>query len=270
MLLSIGHVTRYTYAAPVRYTIQALRLTPLNFPGQRVIAWNINTAGIDKATIFRDAFGNTAHLVSVSDEHLESLIIAKGVVETEDKSGVVKGLMEPAPLRVYLRQTDRTTADSAISDLAASAAGTDRLETLHRLMDKVRDAVDYAIGATNEHTSAAAALADGRGVCQDHAHVFIAAARGLGIPARYVNGYFWSGTDEASDAHHAWAEAWVDNIGWIGFDPANRQCPTDSYIRLACGLDSTYAAPIRGTRLGGMYEDLDVVVEVQQQNVQQQ
>lgn len=270
MLLSIGHVTRYTYAAPVRYSIQALRLTPPSFPGQRVIAWNINTAGVNKATVFRDAFGNTAHLVAVTEEHMDNVVIAKGVVETDDKSGVVKGLPEPAPLRVYLRQTERTAADDAIRDLAASSEGTDRLERLHSLMQNVRDAVDYTIGATNEHTSAATALADGRGVCQDHAHIFIAAARSLGIPARYVNGYFWAGTNEASDAHHAWAEAYVEHIGWIGFDAANRQCPTDSYIRLACGLDSTYAAPIRGTRLGGMYEDLDVVVEVQQQNAQQQ
>lgn len=269
MLLSVGHVTRYTYAAPVRYTIQAIRLTPLTFPGQRVIAWTINTLGIEKATAFRDAFGNKAHLVAVAEEHHESVVIAKGVVETEDKAGVVKGLVEPAPLRVYLRETPRTKADHTIRDLASQAKGSDRLETLHSLMGLVRDNVDYCVGATNEHTSAASALEDGKGVCQDHAHIFISAARTLGVPSRYVNGYFWSGSSEPSDAHHAWAEAWVEGIGWVGFDPANRQCPTESYIRLAAGLDSTYAAPIRGTRLGGAFEDLDVVVEVQQQNVQQ-
>ena len=112
--------------------------------------------------------------------------------------------------------------------------------------------VAYEVGVTNTHTTAADALKDGRGVCQDHAHVFISAARSLGIPARYVSGYLLAGTgDEPSDANHAWAEAWLDGLGWVGFDPANGVCPTDRYVRLASGLDAAFAAPIRGTRRGG-------------------
>jgi transglutaminase-like putative cysteine protease len=91
----------------------------------------------------------------------------------------------------------------------------------------------------------------------------------LAIPARYVCGYFLAGTLAPSEAHHAWAEAWVDGLGWVGFDPANGMCPTERYVRLACGLDSSSAAPIRGTRRGGIEEVLDVVVEVQQQSAQQ-
>ena len=114
-------------------------------------------------------------------------------------------------------------------------------------------------------------MKDGRGVCQDHAHVFISAARSLGIPARYVSGYLLAGTGgEPSDANHAWAEAWLDDLGWVGFDPANGVCPTDCYVRLASGLDAAFAAPIRGTRRGGGNQELDVIVEVQQQISQQQ
>jgi transglutaminase-like putative cysteine protease len=137
-------------------------------------------------------------------------------------------------------------------------------------MHAVRDAIDYKIGSTNAHTTACEALKEGKGVCQDHAHVFIAAARSLGIPTRYVSGYVLTGSDEPSDANHAWAEAWLDGLGWVGFDPANRICPTDKYVRLAAGLDSTYAAPIRGSRRGVANEELDVIVEVQQQSSQQQ
>ncbi len=143
----------------------------------------------------------------------------------------------------------------------------------------MRDRVEYVKGATDAHTEAAEALADGKGVCQDHAHIFIAAARTLAIPARYVTGYLVmhgdgpdpdeeaADTAEAApaDAHHAWAEAWVEALGWVGFDVANRVCPTDHYVRLACGLDASYAAPIIGSRRGGGGEKLEVSVAVQQQ-----
>jgi transglutaminase-like putative cysteine protease len=136
-------------------------------------------------------------------------------------------------------------------------------------MQCVHGAIRYEIGATHAHTSAAEALADGRGVCQDHAHIFISAARVLNIPARYVNGYFISGVEGPSEAHHAWAEAWVDGLGWVGFDASNLTCPTERYVRLACGLDAATAAPIRGLQRGGQHEALDVVVEVEQQGSQQ-
>jgi transglutaminase-like putative cysteine protease len=126
-------------------------------------------------------------------------------------------------------------------------------------------------GTTDVHTEAAAALADGKGVCQDHTHIFIAGCRTLEVPARYVTGYLYLGDDAGAEAHHAWAEAWVDGLGWVGFDVANRICPTDNYVRLASGLDAGYAAPIKGSRRGGSGESLDVAVAVhQQQNSAQQ
>ena len=134
------------------------------------------------------------------------------------------------------------------------------------MLGAVRDRVEYVPGATDAHTGAAEALADGKGVCQDHAHIFIAAARTLAIPARYVTGYLvLDGEQGTADAHHAWAEAWVEGLGWVGFDVANRVCPTDRYVRLAAGLDAGYAAPIVGSRRGGETETLDVSVTVQQQ-----
>jgi transglutaminase-like putative cysteine protease len=270
MRISIGHVSRYTYAEPVHYSIQTLRLTPPNFNGQRVIEWLIVAPGFETAQTFRDGFGNTAHLVSHTGTLDESVVLAKGVVETQDRAGVVQGLSDIAPVRVYLRETQTTRAGEAIKDLAHRSCPQPTLNGFHRLMNAVRDAVDYQIGATSEQTSAEEALAEGRGVCQDHAHVFIAAARALNVPARYVNGYFLSGGDEPAEAHHAWAEVWVDQLGWVGFDPANRVCPTERYVRLATGLDAASAAPIRGARRGGTNEALDVIVEVQQQNSQQQ
>jgi transglutaminase-like putative cysteine protease len=134
---------------------------------------------------------------------------------------------------------------------------------LHALMHGVRDRMAYRAGTTDSQTSAAEALASGVGVCQDHAHLFIAAARALDVPARYVGGYLWTGDDDAEyEASHAWAEAYVDDLGWVGFDPANRLCPTENYIRVGIGLDYWTAAPVRGIRRGVADEALSVRVQV--------
>lgn len=270
MLVSITHITRYTLAEPASYSIQCLRLTPPSFDAQQVTSWTIEMPQIENAVRFRDCYGNIAHLVPLPEPHTQIEIAARGVVETRDRAGVARGLVDIAPHRVYLRDTPRTMADDAIRELAEETSSSDAIERMHKLMEAVHKRVEYVIGATHAHTNAADALKDGRGVCQDHAHIFIAAARTMGIPARYVNGYFLTESDEPAEAHHAWAEVWIEGIGWIGFDPANDICPTDHYVRLACGLDAVAAAPIRGTRRGGSEEVLDVVVEVQQQSAQQQ
>lgn len=274
MLIEIRHITTYKYSTPARYSIQSLRLTPPSFDGQDVLSWNVSAPGFDKRLEYRDGFGNLTHLAAVSGLHDGMVIEASGVVETEDRCGIVRGLNEMAPRRVFLRETPKTAPDKAIRDLARSVTGgkppADMLDCLHGLMGAVRDEIDYEIGATHEHTSAAEALAAGKGVCQDHAHVFVSAARTIGIPARYVNGYFLAGTLAPSEAHHAWAEAWVEGLGWVGFDPANGMCPTERYVRLACGFDAASASPIRGTQRGGEHEALDVKVEVEQQGGQQQ
>ena len=270
MLVSISHVTRYSLAAPAHYSIQCLRLTPPSFEGQQVASWSIDMPHIDEAVRFRDSFGNMSHLVVNPDEQEQVSIIARGTVETRDRAGFARGLIEVAPSWVYKRHTPRTAPDDGIRALAADAAADDPIDRMHRLMAAVHEKVAYVVGVTRAHTSAAEALKDGRGVCQDHAHIFIAGARVMGLPARYVNGYFLTDSDEPAEAHHAWAEIWIKGLGWLGFDPANKLCPTDRYVRLACGLDAASAAPVRGTRRGGAEEVLDVVVEVQQQSSQQQ
>jgi transglutaminase-like putative cysteine protease len=270
VLVSIGHVTRYKFSTPALYSIHCLRLTPPAFEGQRVLSWSVEMPEIERAVRFRDGFGNMSHLVSIPYPHTEIAIIARGTVETQDRAGFVRGLVETAPTRVFRRETDLTTADDAVRELCASADATDLIDRLHQLMQGVHERVAYSVGETYTQTTAAEALKLGRGVCQDHAHVFISAARHMGLPARYVSGYFVTGDDDPAEAHHAWGEVWIDGLGWLGFDPANQVCPTDCYVRLACGLDARSAAPITGNRRGGLDEVLDVFVEVQQQSSAQQ
>jgi transglutaminase-like putative cysteine protease len=273
MLISVRHVTRYVYAEPVGYTVQSLRLTPASFKGQRIIEWQVRVPGSRAPLELRDGFGNVVHLVTLSSPHSELTIEASGLVETESCNGIVTGLAGAIPPRVFLKETAQTRPDAAVRALAQGVAGAGTIEALHALSAAVRDRVEYVNGATDAHTSAAEALGDGKGVCQDHAHIFISAARTLGIPARYVTGYLAlddAGSDSGpASAHHAWAEAYVEALGWVGFDVANRICPTDRYVRLACGLDAGYTAPIVGSRRGGADESLKVCVAVQQQSTQQ-
>ena len=269
MLISVRHVTRYTYAEPVAYTVQSLRLTPAPFDGQRIVEWRVRVAGAGPALQFKDGFGNLVDLITINASHEELVIEAGGRVETGDRNGMVAGLAKSIPQRVFLKETAQTKPDAAIRELANSVTGRDTLDLLHRLVAAVRDRVDYVAGVTDVHTGAAEALADGKGVCQDHAHIFISAARLRTVPARYVTGYLVLESANAAAAHHAWAEAWVEGLGWVGFDIANRVCPTEKYVRLAAGLDAGTAAPVVGSRRGGARETLAVAVEVQQQSAQQ-
>ena len=264
MQITIHHKTFYDYEHPILHAVQALRLTPPSSAGQSVLSWSVRMSGIDNAATYTDAFGNLVHLVTPVAAVQQLEILAEGVVETHDTAGVVGFTHEAAQLSLFLRSTPLTQPDHAIGKLAEKCRGPNRIETLHALMQSIRDAIDYRPDVTDVNTSASVALKSGAGVCQDHAHVMIAACRTLGIPARYVTGYLEIDEDGPSVAHHAWAEAFVDEIGWIGFDPANRICPTPSYVRLATGLDARYAAPLRGIRNGHGVENLSVEVVVTQ------
>jgi transglutaminase-like putative cysteine protease len=276
MRIAVEHVTLYSYRDEVTYSIQSLRLTPSGHAGQQVSEWRIESEPASTLAPARDAFGNAVHLLTIAQPHRELAIRVTGAVEVEDRRGIVQGAPEPAPLRVFLRRTPLTSATAEIADLARPSQPSEPIPRLHELMYRIRDRVDYLPGVTSTATSAAEALATAKGVCQDHAHIFIAAARAAGIPARYVTGYLLLAGQQRADAHHAWTEAWVDGLGWVGFDVANRVCPTERYVRLAVGLDALSATPIRGSRRGGGEERLAVDVLVtgsaaaQQQQSQQQ
>ncbi|MBN9670929.1 transglutaminase family protein [Roseibium aggregatum] len=271
MRLTVRHTTSYRYDSPLANAMQQLRLTPEDGPAQKVIDWEIDAPGIARATTYKDAFGNQVHMVSRSGPVEDVAITASGTLETIDTNGVIG--FEPdakAPPRIYTRITPLTHFNQAIRKLAAHADVADKVSGFHDLMHAIRDKVDYKVGVTETHASATSALAAGEGVCQDHAHIFISAARSLGVPARYVSGYLLLEEEQASEAHHAWAEVMIDGLGWTGFDISNAVCPTDRYIRLTVGLDSRSAAPIRGIRFGGLEENLHVEVDVAQAAFQQQ
>jgi transglutaminase-like putative cysteine protease len=264
MRLQVKHQTVYRYDEPVSYTIQSLRLTPQPHQGLAVLSWRVQADGRRELPSFTDGFGNLVHSYSVNRTHDSITLLVEGEVDTTDTAGILRGSSEPLPPLFYLRSTPLTTADEAIEALATEGGrGKSSLERLHRLMIAVRARVDYQLGATHTATTAAEALAQGVGVCQDHSHIFIAAARRLAIPARYVGGYLWTGVETHEyGASHAWAEAYVEDLGWVGFDAANCICPTAAYIRASIGLDYASAMPVRGIRRGKSAEELAVRVAV--------
>lgn len=271
MRLHVRHQTAYSYDSPIAAAIQTLRLTPRNFDGFRVVQWRVWSDRRRTLPLFVDGYGNPTHCHAVNYPHADATIFVEGEVETSATHGVVRGAPEPLPPLFFLRATPLTAPAPGLEALARQVAPQGSvLKQLHALLHLVRDKVDYLHGATDVATTADEALAAGAGVCQDHAHIFIAAARLLGIPARYIGGYLWTGL-EARDyqASHAWAEAFVHDLGWIGFDPSNRICPTEAYIRTSVGLDYRSAAPVRGVRRGVGAETLSVAVNVSQAGADQ-
>lgn len=267
MHIRISHTTSYTYEKPVRQIIQMLRLTPRDHEGQHVSGWRIEPSVDGRMRKLEDGFGNIVHDFSAEGPLEQVSIRVEGVVETRNTNGVIRGPDERVPHDVFLRSTDLTRADDAIlAFVNATVEGAGNpLERLHRLLDRIHEEFVFDTEPTHVATTAAESFAMKSGVCQDLTHIFVAGARLLDIPARYVSGYFVR-DDGVTDvnAGHAWAEAFVPDLGWVGFDPANGICPIDAHVRVAIGLDYADAAPLRGSRLGGGEEKLSVEMSVAQ------
>src|SRR5262245_1483413 len=241
-------------------------MTPREHVGQRVLRWSVRDERGRELPSFRDGFGNVTHLHTLHAPHSAARIEVEGLVETRDTSGVVANAPEPLPPAFFARTTPLTEPDAALAALADEArreAGA--LARLHRLMQLLRGRMRYCQGVTTVSSSAAEALAGGAGVCQDFAHAFVGTARALGQPARYVGGYLHA---EGALAGHAWAEAWVPDLGWVGFDASHGVCPTEHYVRVSVGLDYADAAPLRGVRRGAGGGSMQVRVQIAEASVQ--
>jgi transglutaminase-like putative cysteine protease len=274
MRIRISHATTYTYDTPPAVVTQLLRKTPRNHDGQYVCDWRIELSQDCVLHQHEDAFGNIIHSFSAQGPFDELSVAVEGEVETQDTHGLVQGAVERFPPQLYLRETALTEADPAIAEFAASARagnGSDQLTLLHDLLGALNREMTFDTDPTHATTTAAQAFALRRGVCQDLTHIFIAAARALGLPARYVGGHFHRADGvTVQEAGHAWAEVHVENLGWVGFDPTNGISASEAHVRVAVGLDYLGAAPVRGTRLGGAGEHLKVAVHVDQARRQSQ
>ncbi len=262
MRLKITHTTEYLYDEPVAYALQRLRLRPQSGSTQTVLNWTLAVEGATIEAGYADQFGNLADLVSIEGGERTIRITASGEVDTRDKAGVVGPHLGFVPLWLFLRETPRTEIGSHVKALADSVKGDSELAQMHALMEAIHEAVAYQPGTTDAETTAEQALEAKAGVCQDHAHVFIASARHLKLPARYVSGYLLMEGQTEQVATHAWAEVHVPGLGWVGFDAANKICPDERYVRIATGLCYRDAAPVSGMRIGTAGENLTVSLSV--------
>ena len=258
MLIRVEHSTAYAYSEPLvcQHAIFAHDAAVWQDPSRRELE---GLSPRRRHPQWYDQYGNCCHTLTVAQPVTELAIKVSGLVRTRDTNGVVGLAPAELPLGLYLRDTPYTVATEPIHDFAARFAQTQprRIETVHEIMLAIADDVEYTKGETHVHTTGAEALEQGSGVCQDHAHVFCAVCRTLGIPARYVSGYLSHGAGhEAHASSHAWADAYVEDLGWVSFDPSNRTGATEAYIRTAVGLDYAEAGPVRGVSSGGGVETM--------------
>jgi len=262
MEMHVLHETIYEYAEPVKRSVQSLRLTPRRDPGQRVDQWHMQTPGRTSMQI--DAHGNVVHLLTLDTPHREIRIQVRGIVEIDaHQDGLFFDQGRLSPL-AYLAETPLTTTSDELHKFAAKYVkdGKASIESLMQLSDAICDAVEYRKGVTAVHDTASEAFKRGEGVCQDHAHIFVACCRAVGIPARYVSGYFYPG-DVEQVASHAWVDAWLGNDkGWLSLDVTHRTIAAQHHCRLAVGRDYMEACPIRGVRRGGGDEEMRVSVSI--------
>jgi transglutaminase-like putative cysteine protease len=270
MLLNIRHETRYEYEEPVSYSIQALRLTPRADPGQRVVSWRVHSPGERLEQV--DPFGNLVHVVTTEEPHRTMQIVVDGIVEMDAQAAPrLPGPGALSPL-AYLAPTPLTRPDAALRKLAERHLGRHPAapRSLMDLVAGIRTALACQSGVSEVTHSAAEALDLGVGVCQDQAHVLIACCRAVGVPARYVSGYF-HGDEPGEVASHAWADVWLGpEQGWFGLDVTHAEQAGGRHCRLAVGRDYLDAAPVRGVRRGGGRESMTVTVRVSGGQGQQQ
>ncbi len=263
MILSIRHETTYRYTEPVGYSIQHLRLTPRAEPHQHVLHWNIDVAAAKQPLV--DAYGNASHIVTYTQPHTEIRIIVAGKVDIsapENGRIIDDGALSPLVFTVptHLTQPDEAILALSARTLTASPRGSDLIS----LAETINNSITYETGATAVTSTAAEALQLGRGVCQDHAHLFIACCHAAGVPARYVSGYIDTGMTNRAESH-AWVDVWLEEngeAGWISIDVTHAAYQDDHLCRLAVGRDYESAAPVRGVRLSGGEESMTVDVRV--------
>ena len=266
MRLNINHVTRYNYATPPAYALLQMRMRPQNSPVQKVHDWNMHLTGAQIHVGYKDQHSNLVDLVEIDPTSHDVEITVSGDIETLPSQGVKGPHTALMPLWFYTRQSALTIPGPGVSDLLDTLGSIeeDQIAGLHSLSAMIRERVAYTVGATGTETSAEAALSLGEGVCQDHTHIFLAAARQLGVPARYVSGYLMMNDRIDQQASHAWAEAHIQGLGWVGFDVSNGISPDERYVHICYGLDYAEAAPTFGILIGAQQENLSVSIQVQQ------
>jgi len=271
MIHSINHKTVFDYEMMPKSVIQRLLLTPKSSTQQQVLDWEIEVNGAEIVLEAGDYHGNTVHLCNHHLGVQKIQIVCRGQVNVKDTNGIAGTHDNSLPLAIFKNATPLTLPGTRLRQLGKDmnkfmqSDNKGELHILHELSTRVLDAIKYTKGKTDISTTAEMVVELGMGVCQDHAHAFIAVARLLGFSARYVSGYLLMHNEQMQDASHAWAEIYTEGLGWVGFDISNGISPDDRYVKLATGFDYNDAAPLSGIRVGSGEEQVATRIMISQQ-----
>ena len=264
MILTIKHQTNYNFYSNVPRLVQSLKLYPSNCKNQKVINWNISTNIGQLTRSHQDALGHTIY--NIYNEGLigEQTIISEGKIHTKDFNGVMQGLVDKVNPFCFLRCTHLTKPGEKLIKLSKKIKKkNDQIKFCHDLNRIVSEVLDFKTGITNNKTTAEEALKLEKGVCQDYAHILISLSKMFDIPSRYVNGYLMDDNNISNYSSHAWVETYINELGWVAFDPSHKKCIDQNYVRISCGYDFIDASPIKGIKLnypGG--EDLNFKLDI--------
>lgn len=265
MRLAIRHEIRWTWQTLPRSVVAHLRIEPRNHEGQHIIGWRMDVEPDGRRRMGEDAFGNAFDSLTVEGPLPTLNVRAEGEVETFDTAGIVRHSIERFPPELFLRDSPLTTADAGLRHFAHEVAGRESapLGKAHALMDSLHERLEHSTCHTDRFCGAAKTFAAGRGQARDLAHVFIACARSLSIPARVATGHLFTQAVEERACMHGWAEAYIAGLGWIGFDPVTGRCPEGEHVRVAVGVDAIDGLPVRDAHHGGSGEKIAHRIAVQ-------
>ncbi len=263
--LYVTHKTKYSFEAGPLSGLQQIKKTPYSDSCQMVLDWSLSLKGAKEELSFTDSFNNNVQLIRI-EPRTECLVIeCEGHVEVADKFGIRGYETSTLPLWVWTEQTNITKPGSNIRKLVKGLSLKNNISDFHKLMELINRSLGFEKNTTDVKTTAEAAFKSGYGVCQDFTNIFIACCRLHGLPARYVSGFLLLENNQVQEAMHAWAEVFVEGLGWVGFDTANNVSPDDRYIRVALGRDYADAAPIKGLTRGVQNECLSVSIMISEQ-----
>ena len=257
MWLTVDHVTRFSYDAPINEAYTEIRLKPSHRDGQRCSSFSLTTDPRTSVNEYVDRYGNAVQHFDILESHEQLAVSVRSEVWTPDSFVSDDGDPSPLDRWDFTHGTRYVPLEGAVAELAAAADGA------HALMAAVREAMTYERGSTHVHTTADEALADGRGVCQDFSHVLIGACRVRRLPARYVSGYLFDPDHGGRSESHAWADVFEDGR-WVSLDPTHDTEQTGRYVRVGVGRDYADVSPTRGVYKGVAEETLDVAVTIRE------
>jgi transglutaminase-like putative cysteine protease len=278
MFFSIRHITRFRYSGPVSESMMEVRMHPRSDGSQRCLSFQLSVSPRARVMQYRDYLGNSIHHFDVPSHHAQLFVVAEALVDVQPPQAVPYSLpsstwhtldrmVGEGDYYEMLMPSQFSKPTPALLDLAKKLGverRNDPLRTLRELNASIYHWFDYVPQSTKVDSPIEQAIEAGRGVCQDFAHIMIALVRELRIPCRYVSGYLFHLDKEhersIEGATHAWVEAFLPELGWVGFDPTNNTIVDEQHVRTAIGRDYADVPPTKGTFKGNVESELGVSV----------